>query len=364
MTTFQHHLPEQILDVVVIGGGQAGLATGYHLKQAGLRFVLLEGADQVGGSWPRYYDSLQLFSPARYSSLPGLPFPGNPDHYPLRDEVADYLRRYAAHFWLPVVTRARVQGVQRHDEQFAVHVANGTVYRCRALICATGSVEEPHLPDVAGRSEFSGQVLHSRDYRHPEPFAGQRVVVVGGGNSGVQIAVELAGVARVSLAVRRRVWFVPQRLLGCDLHFWLRWTGLDYLRLFKDHGTPLVVDAGKYRQAIKQNRPQQRPMFRRFTRAGVLWEDATEEALDVVIFATGYRPRLTYLAGLDVLDSDGQVQQRGGVSTTVAGLYFVGLSGQRNFASATLRGVGPDAERVVRHIQRSSRSRGLLDCCG
>ena len=137
-----------------------------------------------------------------------------------------------------------------------VGTAGGGAYRARAVVAATGSFRDGYLPDVPGRSEFRGRVLHSSDYRNPGPFVGQRVVVVGGGNSGVQIAVELARVACVSLAVRRRVWFVSQRVLGRDLHWWLRWTGLDYLRLFRDHGTPFVLDAGQYQEAIGQGRPE------------------------------------------------------------------------------------------------------------
>ena len=344
-------------DVVVIGAGQAGLAAGYHLRQAGLRFTILEANAGAGGSWPHYYDSLVLFSPARYSSLPGLPFPGDPDHYPTRAEVVDYLREYAAKYELPIVPNAPVTTVQRDGNLFRVSTASGRTYPARAVIAATGSFGKPYMPDLPGRAEFRGRVLHAFDYRNPEPFAGQRVVVVGSANSAVQIAVELVEVARVTLATRSRIIFFPQKILGKDGHFWLRVTGLDRVGILRDQSTP-VVDAGRrYSAAVRAKRPDARRMFTRFTASGIVWRDGSEEEVDSVIFATGYRPNVQYLAALDgALDPNGRPRQRAGVSRTVRRLYFVGLSGQRNFASATLRGVGPDAALVVKHIRRSLQS--------
>lgn len=335
----------------MIGGGQAGLAAGYHLRQAGLRFVILEAAEDAGGSWRRYYDSLALFSPAEYSSLPGMPFPGDPDHYPRRDEVVAYLRDYAAAFALPIVTGARVTAVHREEPGFTVITEGKGTLRGLNVIAATGSFGNPYIPDLPGASEYRGQLLHSFDYRSPEAFAGRRVVVVGGANSAVQIAVELARVARVTLATRSPIIFVPQRILGRDGHFWLKVTGLDNVSWLKDQSTP-VVDAGKYCRAVAAGRPDRRRMFQRLTATGVAWSEREQEDVDTILLATGFRPALGYLAALGALDEAGRARQRDGVSTAVPGLYYVGLSGQRNFASATVRGVGPDAAIVVSHLRR------------
>ncbi len=344
--------PEDVYDAIVIGAGQAGLAAGYHLRASGLRFVILDAAEEAGGSWCRYYDSLVLFSPAAYSSLPGLPFPGDPDHYPRRDEVVAYLRDYAAAFELPVVAGARVTAVEREGPGFRV-ITDKSTFRGSSVIAATGSFGNPYIPDLPGSSEYRGQILHSFAYRHPGSFAGQRVVVVGGANSAVQIAVELARVARVTLATRSPILFVPQRILGRDGHFWLKVTGLDQSRWLRDQSTP-VVDAGSYRRAVAAGRPDRRRMFERFTPNGVAWNDREREDVGTVLFATGFRPALGYLAALGALDEAGRPVQRDGVSTAVPGLYYVGFSGQRNFASATLRGVGPDAAIVVSRLRRTS----------
>jgi putative flavoprotein involved in K+ transport len=166
-------------DVLVLGGGQAGLAAGYYLQRAGLSFAILEGTSDVGGSWPHYYDSLRLFSPAGRSSLPGMPFPGDLQHYPARDEVVAYFRHYACHFALPVVTNARVVRVEHTAQGFRVSTSSGHVYQARRIIAATGAFHRPYLPSLPGQDEFTGRVLHTASYRNPTSFEGQRVIVVG-----------------------------------------------------------------------------------------------------------------------------------------------------------------------------------------
>jgi len=336
-------------DTIIVGGGQAGLATAFHLQKAGLSYVVLNASSEPTGSWPRYYDSLELFSPAEFSDLPGLPFPGDRKRYPKRDEVVAYMRDYARYFALNVRNNVNVEDVQAEQHHFTVRTGDREVLRARTLVAASGSFNVPAVPDIPGQETFNGKRLHAINYRSPAPFASKRVIVVGAANTAVQIAYELASVARTTLAVRSQVRFAPQVILGKDFHFWLGITGLGKTRWLKDQSTP-VLDSGKFKLAISAGAPDQRQMFTRFLPTGVEWHDGTTEDVDAVIFATGYHSNLDYLKGLDAAGAPSQNGSRAGVSQQVPGLYYVGFSGQRSFASATLRGVGPDAAYVVKHL--------------
>lgn len=340
-------------DAIVIGGGQAGLATTHVLRKHGTRTLLLEAGPEPVGSWPHYYDSLRLFSPARYSALPGRAFPGDPQHYPHRDEVVDYLRRYAAGLHADIRTDHRVDAVTGHTNGFAVHVHNGRTFNAHIVIAATGGFGRPHWPELPGLDAFTGTVLHAGEYREPSAFVDQRVVVVGAGNSAVQIAVELARHAQVTLASRAPVKFAPQRPLGRDLHFWLAVTGFDVLpigHLARSVPAFPVTDTGIYRSAIEAGRPGRRPLFSSIEGSEVSWSDGTREHVDTIILATGYRPEVGYLEVLGALDPRGRPLQSRGLSATHRGLGFVGLEWQRSLASATLRGVGRDAEYVAHRL--------------
>ncbi|MCQ6255086.1 NAD(P)/FAD-dependent oxidoreductase [Pseudomonas sp. Q11] len=340
---------EQLVDVVVIGAGQAGLATGWHLKRQGLSFLILDEQLQPGGNWRNYYDSLELFSPAAYSSLPGMPFPAAPGHYSTRDEVVRYLEEYAEFFQLPIRQGVRATRVDQVNEGFRITATNGQHFLARALVVASGAFSRPYTPDIQGLESFNGTQLHSAEYRHAEPFRAKRIVVVGAANSAVQIAYDLANVASVTLATREAIRFAPQRILGADFHTWLKWTGLGKTRWLNDQSTP-VLDDGTYRKALKAGYFNQAAMFTQVTSTGIIWSDGQYEAVDTLVFATGFRPNLPFLEGLPVLDEKGHVAQRNGRAMHIPGLYFVGLPKQRNFASATLRGVGPDAGHLLPHL--------------
>ena len=337
--------------LVVVGGGQSGLAAARVGRDRGWDSVVLEAGPEPVGSWPDYYDSLHLFSPRKFSSFPGYEFPGPAASYPARDEVVDYLRGYASWLGTDIRTNARVADVTPDSAGgFTAHLADTGAVSGDVLIAASGSFANPYIPQVVGHEEFSGQLLPVAAYRSPEPFAGKRVVVVGAGNSAVQVGYELAEVADVSLAVRDRVRLVSQVVAGRDLHWWLRLTRADLLppgilnRVVT--GTP-VIDTGRYQQALRTGQLDERRMFTAFTSDGVVWPNGTRERVDAVIFATGYRPHLPYLDSLGAFDADGAPRHRHGISTRVPGLGFLGLEFQRTFSSNTLRGVHRDAGFVV-----------------
>jgi putative flavoprotein involved in K+ transport len=342
-----------LIDTLVIGAGQSGLATAHALRKHGMEPVVLEAGDAPTGSWPRYYESLTLFSPARYSALPGMPFPGDPDRYPHRDEVIDYLAAYAKELDADIRTGHHVRAIEHHDGIFTAQLTDGRALHARTVVAATGGFANPYRPALPGLGSFTGTVLHAAEYQRPKPFAGQRVLVVGGGNSAVQVATELAEHARVTVTTRGRLRFAPQRPLGRDLHFWYAATGLDSVpigRFLTHPPTVPVLDTGRYRAAIAAGQPDHRPMFTSLETDQVHWSNGTSEHVDALILATGYRPALDYLTGLDILDTDGHLRHRGGLALGQPGLAFVGLEWQRSLSSASLRGVGRDAARIARPL--------------
>jgi putative flavoprotein involved in K+ transport len=356
-----------VTDVVVVGAGQSGLAAAHALLAHGIRPVVLEAGPEPAGSWPHYYDSLTLFSPARYSSMPGLTFPGEPDHYPHRDEVASYLRRYTDSLGADIRTSTPVTAVEAHDRAgFLVRTATGQAIHTAGVLAATGSFGNPYAPALPGQNLFTGRLLHVAGYRSPHQHAGERVVVVGGGNSAVQVGYELAQVATVTLASRQPVNFHPQCRGGQDLHYWLVTSGFDLLPpQWLDHylGDRWVVDTGKYRRALETGQLDRRPMFTTFGTDGVIWPDGTREQVDTVVFATGYRPHLDYLSPLGALDDAGLPLHSGGISATHPGLVYLGLEFQRSFSSNILRGVHRDAEHVITplaaHVRNAPAAVGL-----
>ncbi|GKU85101.1 MULTISPECIES: NAD(P)/FAD-dependent oxidoreductase [Niallia] len=346
----------KIYDAIVVGGGQAGLAAGYYLKKNKLQYLILDSSNQARGSWPDYYDSLKLFSPASFASLPGLKFPKHANEYPSRFEVIKYLEDYIQFFQFPIEGNQQVVSVEKEDEIFTLITEKGNRFQSKTIINATGSFRNPYIPDIKGIELFKGRIFHSSEYRNPTSFINKRNIVVGSGNSAVQIAIELSEISITSLAVRNKVKLLKQKVLGLDLHYWIRITGFDNFPFWRFRKSVpqsnSVIDLGNYKEKIKEGNPDQKRMFTSFYSDGVVWADGSKEPVDTVIFATGYKSYLPHLADIGATDINGKPIHQAGVSTSVKGLYYVGLDGQRTFASATIRGVGPDSKFVVQKLLR------------
>ncbi|WP_205850097.1 flavin-containing monooxygenase [Nakamurella flava] len=350
-----------VADLVVIGGGQSGLAAALAATAHGIRPIVLERSTALGGAWRHYWDSLTLFSPARYAGLADRPMTGDPDRYPHRDEIVAYLDGVAAGLTADVRTDWPVDWVRRagSGRGFVVGGAAGEI-RAHRIVSATGRYGRPRHPERTGLDGFTGRVVHTADYRGPADLRGARVVIIGAANSAVQIGAELSRDARVTLASRRPIRWARQRPLGRDMHWWLDRTGLDRAPigpLLAGRTTP-VLDDGRWRAAFRPDRLDRRPLPLRVGTGArgdrVLWQDGSTERVDVIVLATGYHPDVGYLADTGALTADGQPQQRHGVSTTVPGLGYVGLELQRTVASATLRGVSRDADFVIRRLLRQN----------
>src|SRR6266545_1409397 len=229
-------------EVVVVGGGQAGLTTGYYLTRAGIPFVILHAGTRPGEAWRRRWDTLKLFTPARYSSLPGLPFPGDPDHWPGKDEVADYLVDYAATFGLPLRHNAHVTALGRTAGGFRLDTTDGR-YDAEQVIVATGAYQRPYVPPVAERLAAGVVQLHSAAYRNPRQLPPGTVLVVGAANSGVGIAEDLAATHQVVLSQGRRLPHLRRRVRHHGIRLAARTTAATGHTVRFADGAEIDVDA-------------------------------------------------------------------------------------------------------------------------
>jgi putative flavoprotein involved in K+ transport len=340
------------LDVVVVGGSQAGLAMAWHLARQGLRFVVLEAGLEVGHVWRSRWDSLKLFTPAQYDALPGMPFPAPADTYPTKDPVADYLQAYVAAFDLPVRLNARVTRLSQTDDGFEIQTAD-EVFRARQVVVATGPFQVPFVPPMAAKLDASVTQLHSVDYRNPQALPDGPVLVVGGGNSGFQIAEELAATRTVDLSIATRYPMLPQRMGGRDLFWWLTRLGLLRVTVTSRPGRRMSrrdFVIGTNRRQLEKAGVRFRPRLVDAEGRMVRFADhSLLEDVGVVVWATGYRSDYGWIH-LPGVVLEGHVVHRRGV-TEVPGLYFLGLSWQHTRGSALLGFVNDDAAYLADQIQ-------------
>jgi len=347
------------VDVAVVGAGQAGLAIGRFLKRQGQRFLILERAGGIAPAWRERWNSLTLFTPRRYSALAGMPFPGDPDGYPTRDDVIAYLERYVETFELPVEPNSEVQQLERGaDGRFRLTV-DGRVVASDQVVVATGPFQKPYVPKVAENLAADVFQTHAVGYRRPEDVPEGTILVVGGGNTGFQIAKELSASRSVVLSVGSRQKPLPQRVLGRDLFWWLTKAGIlnktVESRLGRKLSTRDTLIGSSPRQVSKRYGVVLRPRLVDAAGRRVVFEDGNELEVDAVIWATGYRPDHSWI-DLPIFDENGRPHHRRGV-TDIRGLYFLGLTWQHTRGSALIGWVGDDAEFIAREIESTRRTR-------
>lgn len=341
------------VDVLVIGGGQSALATAWCLKRSGLSFLLLDEQATPGGAWLHGWDSLRLFSPATWSSIPGWPMPASAGTYPTRAEVIDYLSRYEARYQLPVLRPVHVDAVERDGDHLRVR-AGERQWRARAVVSATGTWSNPYIPDYPGRSEFAGMQLHSAHYVDPAPFADQRVMIVGGGNSVAQILAEVSQVAETLWITPEPPLFLADEVDGRVLfeRATERWKAQQEGRRIEQPvgGLGDIVMVEPVREARSRGVLVSERPFARFTEHGVEWADGRHTEVDAVIWCTGFRPALDHLQPLGVVEADGKVAVEGTRALRQPNLWLVGYGEWTGAASATLIGVTRTARSTVSEI--------------
>lgn len=349
------HESESSFDVVV-GAGQAGLAMGYCLKQQGRHFLILE-AGSIASAWRERWESLTLFTPRRYSSLPAFPFPGDPGGYPTRDEVVAYLEEYARRFGLPIEERA-VRSLTTEDGRFVLEV-DGRRITADQVVVATGPFQAPYVPEVAERLAPEVFQTHATGYRQPSDIPEGTVLVVGGGNTGFQIAKELSGTHRVVLAVGSRQKPLPQRLLGRDLFWWLTKSRLFNTTVESRLGWRLstrdTLIGSSPRELRRRYGVDLKPRVVDANGRTVRFEGGSELEVDAVLWATGYRPDYSWIH-LPIFDEKGRPRHRRGV-TDVPGLFFLGLTWQHTRGSALIGWVKDDAEFIASEISKLQERR-------
>lgn len=344
---------------IVIGGGQAGLAAGYFLTQQGASFAILDENMRAGEAWRRRWDSLRLFTPSQYNSLPGMPFPKPNFYFPTKDEVADYLEAYARQFNLPVRHNVSVRALSRGEPGYRAETSAGSL-SARNVIVATGAYQKPHTPAFARELDPAIFQLHSSAYCNPQQVRGQNVLVVGAGNSGAEIALELARAGKRVWLAGPNVGRIPADKLGKAFGGRLYWWFISRVlsvntpigRKMRSkvvyHGAPLIRAS---RQELAQAGVESAQRVTGAQAGRPALADGRSLPADAVIWATGFRPDYHWI-DLPVFDEHGYPRHQRGVVAESPGLYFAGLPFQTALSSSLLGGVGEEARYITGQIRR------------
>ncbi len=338
-------------DVIIIGGGHAGLSVAYFLRRTNLDYVILDDRDRPGGAWLQTWKSLKLFSPATYSSLSGWQMPPGKNEYPTRDEFIDYLTKYEQRYDFPVLRNTSVTDVAKQGGVFEVITRKGSYYS-KVVVSATGTATGPFIPAYPQQSKYRGVQIHSMDYGDPQEFKDKKVLVVGGGNSGAQILAEVSKVAETKWVTPEAPNFLPVEIDGRYLFHQAteRYFGKSTDKFNRKASLSDIVQVQSVQEALKRNVYEDHRPMQSFYEEGVIWEHGSKESFDAVIWCTGFKPDFSHLESLNLIQ-EGRIQTNFTRSVREPGLWLVGYGHWTGFASATIYGVGKTARHTAKEIE-------------
>jgi putative flavoprotein involved in K+ transport len=345
------------VETLVIGGGQAGLATGYHLSRRGLDYAVVDANDRIGDAWRNRWDSLRLFTPSWFNGLPGMPFPGYDWAFPSKDEMADYLESYARHFDIPVETGVKVERLSREGGLF-VATAGERRFTADNVVVAMSSWQKPRIPEFAGELDPGIIQLHVSQYANPDQLQAGSVLVVGAGNSGAEVAKELARTHQVWLS-GPDTGTIPFRPESVAARVLMRFVGRVVFHRVLTTSTPIGRRARP--KMVSSGEPLLRVKPRDLAEAGVARvprvngvQDAKPQLDDGrivdaanVVWCTGYHPGFSWIDLPVIRDETQQPSHRRGIVEEMPGLYFVGLKFLYSVSSEQIHGVGRDAAHIA-----------------
>jgi len=344
-----------VKDLIIIGAGQAGLTMGYYLKQEGYNFLLLEAGNRIGDSWRNRYNSLQLFTPREYSSLPGMVVKGEGNGFPCKDEMATYLEEYARYFTLPVQLQTEVLKIKKENDIFELHTPT-EILQSKKVVIATGGFQQPYIPSFSQHLSSHVFQIHSSQYKSPSQIPKGNVLVVGGGNSGMQIAVELAKTHEVTMSISHPLTFLPLRLFRKSIFYWLEKLGLLYAEVntkwgkwFQKRKDPIFGFEGK--ELIRNGAIKLEEKVVHASENNIMFQNGGTYSAESIIWSTGFIQNYKWIEIEKAVNEKGFPNHVKGISP-VRGLYYIGLPWQSQRGSALICGVGKDASYLLSEIKK------------
>ncbi|HZH58960.1 MAG TPA: NAD(P)-binding domain-containing protein [Metabacillus sp.] len=341
-------------NTIIVGAGQAGLAMGYYLREITNSFLLVESHARVGDSWRVRYDSLKLFTPRSHSALPGLSLPGDQNGYPTKDEIADYLEEYSQKFYLPIKLNTKITKVFKKEGNFHIITNSGEELLTKNFIVATGPFQKPYIPDFSEKIPNDIFQIHSAHYKNPTQLKEGTTLIVGGGNSGMQIATELCNSRYVYLSLGKKPKFLPYQLLNKSIFWWFSVLGISNLTVDSKLGQILQqndpIIGKEIIPLVNEGKVKMLPRTTGFREHKMTFENGYEIQPKNIIWATGFKPDYEWLGISNIFDEKGLPIHERGV-TKEPGLFFLGLSWQYKRGSALLLGVGEDAKYLAGKLQ-------------